>query len=129
MIPAPLNIVHTRGDSYELFGRIRDRVFNSGTGLWEAGPYKDITGWVGTGHVKAVIDDASPAFSFTITIGNQTTTPGSFFARLAPAATESVTITGASLKAVYDIQFLTPAGDKFTYVSGSFTLNKDVTRT
>lgn len=124
MIPAVHDIKIKRGDTYSLFGRIRDKVWDGVTQTYIAGPYKNITGWTGLCQLRANEDAVDISAVGTITLGNQTTVPGSFFMTMSKTVTAA--LTGAS--GVYDIQFTTPAGEDYTYVGGKWTLLKDVSR-
>ena len=124
MIPAPHDIVIKRGDTFSLFARARDKVWDAGTGQYIAGPYKDLTGWVGLCQLRATEDSATVIATPTIVIGNQVTALGSFFMNMTDAETGAIT----ALEGVYDIQFTTPAAEVYTYVGGIWTLSKDVSR-
>lgn len=122
MIPAVVDIEFTRGDSYSKFFRARDRVWDAGTSSYVPGPYKDLTGWTGLAQCRATIDDASVLFLFTVTLGNQITTPGSFFVTAAPAITKDLT----TFVGVWDLQWTTNTAEVYTYCGGKVTLKKDV---
>ena len=114
MTPAQKDITLYRGDTYELFARIKD-----GSGV-----YRDLTGWVGLAQYRATVDDSTVLATFSVVLGNQTTAPGSFFMRLTDTVTAALTV----LSGVYDLQFTFPDGTKGTYMAGKVTVTKDVSR-
>lgn len=124
MIPAPHNIVIKRGDTFSRFIRARDKVWDSASGTYIPGPYKDLTGWVGTCQFRSDFDAAEVAATATVVLGNQITTPGSFFINMTDEVTSAIT----EESGVWDAQFVTPAGEVHTYIGGQWTLSKDVTR-
>lgn len=124
MIPAVHNITIKRGDTYSLFCRARDKVWDAPSGTYVPGPYKDLTGYVGSCQLRPSEDSTSVSATPTVELGNQSTAPGSFFVRLTDDETAAIT----DLNGVYDVQFVTPAGETYTYVGGTWTLSKDVTR-
>lgn len=123
MIPAVVDIEFTRGDSFSKFFRARDRVWDEGEGAYVPGPYKNLTGWTGLAQVRATLDSSEVLFEFTVTLGNQGTTPGSFYVECIPATTQSLSV----LAGVWDLQWTTAAGKVYTYAKGAVKLNKDVT--
>jgi hypothetical protein len=121
--PATHDIEVYRGDTYELFVRIRTRVYVEGVG-WTPGPYKDLTGYTGTAQIRTTEDAADPpAATFTVTIANQVTTLGGVLVRLTPAQTAALVISSG----VWDMQ-LSDGTDVWTYVKGNVTVSKDVSR-
>lgn len=126
MKKATYKIEFVRGDSYELFGRAQTKVFNSGTGLYEPGPFRDLTGWTGRAQARVAIVTTSVLFSFDVTIGNQSTALGTFFLSALPAYTKN--LTDAQLKGVWDLEWTSPDGKIITPVGGTFELDPDVSR-
>ena len=124
MIPADHPITIKRGDTFSLFARARDKVWDPVNSVYVPGDYKDITGWTGTCQLRTTEDAVDVEAVATITLGNQEIVPGSFFMTMTPAITGAIVASSG----VYDIQFVTPAGEVHTYVSGEWTLSKDVTR-
>jgi len=126
MKPAKHDIEIRRGDTYELFFRVRTRVWNPTTEVWEAGAYRDLTGYEVTAQLRTAADAATVEIEFTCVLTNQTTVPGGVLVRATPAQTQALIITAG----VYDVQ-LDPDGtgdDKYTYLEGDVTITKDVTR-
>lgn len=115
MKPGTLDLEVYRGDSFELFGRIRTTT---------AGSYLDLTGWVGIAQIRSDPDSDSVIESFSVTLGNQSTAPGSVFVRLTAAQTSDLAFTSAQ----WDLQFTLPDGTVRTYLKGKVTLNKDISR-
>lgn len=130
MKKAPYNIEFVRGDSYSLFGRVRTKVWdsaaNDGVGGYVPGPYRDLTGWTGRAQVRASLVTTTVLFSFTVELGNQVTTPGSFFIKAVPADTEN--LSDLQLKGVWDLEWTSPTGEVVTPIGGSVTLEGDVSR-
>lgn len=124
MIPGEKDIEFVRGDFYERFGRVRTKVWDAQAQTWVPGSYRDITGWTGICQVRETVDSETVLFSFTVTLGNQTTAPGSFFIRALPAVTQGLEV----LTGVYDLQWTLPDAKVYTYVTGKVTLKKDVSR-
>lgn len=124
MIPATHNITVRRGDTFSMFCRARDKVWDPVNSVYVPGDYKDLTGWTGSCQLRATEDSAEVVVTATVVLGNQTTTPGSFFVNMA----DDVTATIAVNNGVYDVQFVTPAGETYTFLGGTWTLSKDVTR-
>ena len=129
MKPLKKDIEIRRGDTFELFFRVRTRVWNpalnGGAGGYEPGPYRDLTGYTVTSQFRSSEDAADPALTFTCTLTNQTTTPGGVLVRATPAQTAALTIFAGG----YDVQLAT-AGmvDAWTYIEGTVTVDKDWTR-
>lgn len=128
MKPYQHDIEIYRGDTFELFFRVRTRVWNpalnGGAGGYEPGPYRDLTGFAGTSQVRSTADAVDPAaLDFTVTIADQITTTGGVLVRATPALTAALVISAG----VYDVQ-LADGTDKFTYIKGGVTVDPDVTR-
>jgi hypothetical protein len=123
MRPAVHNIEIYRGDTFEIFFRVRTKVFNEIDQEWEPGPYKVLTGWTGLAQIRASADAVSIDATLTVTLSNQTTTPGGVLCRLTPTETAALSITAG----VWDVQ-LTDGTDTFTYITGSVAVVKDVAR-
>ena len=130
MIPAPVNITIRRGDTKNIFFRVRERTWNpalnGGAGGYEAGPYRDLTGWSVLSQIRESKDAADPAATFAVTLSNQTTTPGGVTLKLTAAVTKDMVLppTGG----VWDVQLTDAAGDVHTYIEGSVAFEKDVSR-
>lgn len=129
MIPTTLDITIRFGDYKEIFFRVRDRVFNSGTGEWEPGSYRNLTGYTILSQVRLTEDDPTPLLTFTSTLGNQAEPvngTGSVLLKLTGTQTGGVSRT--TTKAKWDVQMTDPAGDPATYIAGDVTFVKDVSR-
>jgi hypothetical protein len=117
-----------RGDTFELFFRVRTRVWNpalnGGLGGYEPGPYRDLTGFTPKAQIRSSAGAADPpALEFVCSLSNQTTTPGGVLVRATPALTEALVIDAG----VYDVQ-LSDGTDKYTYIKGAVAVDPDVTR-
>jgi hypothetical protein len=124
VIPAVKDITVKRGDTFELFARIRDKVWDAGTSTYIPGPYKNLTGWTGLSQIRLTADTPDPVLAtMSVVLGNQGTTPGSFFLRMTSTVTATLTVNG-----VYDVQFTLPDASVQTYLGGAVTISKDVTK-
>lgn len=127
VIAAQYDIKFKRGDDYTLFGRVRTRVWDSGLEEWIPGAYRDITGYTGLAQCRLTTETPAILFSFTVTLGNQVTAPGSFFVEASAADTEDLTV--SQCIGVWDLQWTTDLGKKYTYVEGAVILDPDTSRT
>jgi hypothetical protein len=122
--PAVHDIEIYRGDTFELFFRVRTRVWNAIDQVWEPGPYRDLTGFTGASQVRSAPDAADPAaLDFVVTVVDQLVTLGGVLVRATPALTAALAISAG----VYDVQ-LSDGTDKFTYLKGAVAVDPDVTR-
>lgn len=126
MQKASFTIKFVRGDSYSLFGRIRTKVWDEGSQEYVPGPYRDLTGWTGLAQVRTNLASSTVLFSFDVILGNQTTTPGSFFIEAQPADTEN--LADNQLTGVWDLEWTSPTGEVITPIGGAVQLEGDVTR-
>lgn len=124
MQPAEHPIKIYRGDSYELFVRLREKVWSSATNTFVPGDYIDLTGMTGKAQLRETKDSSTVAAEFAVTLGNQSTTPGAAYMRLTPALTSGLTIDSG----FYDLQFTDGSADVQTYLAGNVEILKDVTR-
>lgn len=116
--PATFNITMTRGDSYDLFFRVKAR--DAGGTL----VYQNLTGATVTAQYRETVDSVSALASFVATLSDQGTMPGGVLLHLSPATTAALT----QLTGVWDCQIAYSADDVKTVLSGTVTVNKDVTR-
>lgn len=126
MKKADYKIEFVRGDSYSLFGRQRTQTWDAGSTSYIPGPYRDLTGWTGRADVRSDATSATILFSFTVTLGNQATAPGSFFVTAAPE--DTVNLSDSELNGVWDLQWTSPTGGIITPIGGAVVLESDVTR-
>lgn len=120
MKPATQNIEIYKGDDFSIFFRIREKLANG-----DPGSYVDLTGAVGKAQIRQTEDTATVAAEFTVTIGDQVATPGSVLCTLTGAVTGALSITSP---AKWDVQLTHADGKVRTYLAGSVTLIKEVTR-
>jgi hypothetical protein len=120
MKPADYNIEIYKGDTYELFVRVRERLANG-----DPGDYLDLTGATGKAQVRA--SEASPTVvaEFTVTLGNQTLTPGAVLLSLSSAETTAMVLASAGR---WDFQITFADGKVRTLLRGTATLILEVTR-
>lgn len=124
MKPWPHDLSIRRGDTKELFFRVRERVWDETTSAYIPGAYRDLTGWTVLAQYRATEDANEVLAEFAATIMDQGVTPGGVLLRLTPAQTASLTI----LTGVWDCQLTDPAGDVYTYIAGKVAVDKDVSR-
>jgi hypothetical protein len=129
MTPWKKDIGIRRGDTKEIFFRVRTKVWDPGTSTYIPGPYKDLTGYTVTSQVRETKGSSSTLLTFTITLGDQSDLVdgrGAVFMKIDDADTQAVST--AISTGVYDVQFQEPDTDKFTYIEGNVTFDEDVTR-
>lgn len=93
----------------------------------ESAVLMDLTGYVFRGQVRAEYSSASPVFSFSFTLRNQTTSPGLVDMLLSAADTAAVSIAKIT-SYIYDIEMVTASGDVKRIVEGKLNLHPEVTR-
>lgn len=118
MKPATQNIEIYKGDTFQLFFRIRNRLPNG-----DPGDYVNLTGQTPKAQIRATEATASVLAEFTATLGDQTTFPGSVLLELSAATTTSLASGG-----VWDVQLTNGSGQVRTYLKGQVTLLPEVTR-
>ena len=124
MIAYVHNIVVKRGDTKEIFFRVRTQVWNDTLSIWQPGAYRDLTGWEVLAQIRSTEDSNTVVATFTATLADQVTTTGGVYLKLSPATTAALTVENG----VWDCQLTSPSGDVYTYVEGTYTLDKDVSR-
>lgn len=126
MQPVDQPITVYQGDRFDFFFRIRQKVWNEGTGEYEPGAYIDLTPYTIRSQVRNSVDDNTVRATFTCTKSNQVTTPGGCTITLSTTDTASLVENG-----VYDVEIETTANpvDRQTILKGTMTLTKQVTRT
>lgn len=129
MIPYVKDIKIRRGDTKEIFFRVRTKVWNETTSAFEPGPYKDLTGYTITSQIRQAKSSATPLLTFVITVGNQAdVTNGRGAVLMKISGTDTATVPLNITSGVYDVQFTEPDTDVFTYLEGSVAFDEDVTR-
>lgn len=118
MIPATLNITIVRGDTCEIFFRVRGKLSNG-----QPGEYVNLTGSIAKSQIRATSKAPTVSAEFTCSISNQTTVPGGVLLRLTPIQTAAI----IESTGMWDVQ-LDTATDTYTYLSGTVTIKDDVTR-
>lgn len=128
MIPFKKDITIRFGDTKELFFRVRERTFNAGTGLYEPGAYRDLTGCTVLAQVRATTEGAV-LLTFESTLGNQADpVDGKGAVYLLIDAVDTATVTRTVLSGVWDCQITDSAGKNYTFVAGAVVFTKDVSR-
>lgn len=120
MKPLKFDIEVYQGDTFSMFMRIRALDANG-----DPASYIDLTGSTPKAQIRSNVADidAAPDAEFTCTLGNQGTVPGSLFVELTDVQTAALTGNG-----VYDVEILHANGVRRTYLQGTVTLIKEVTR-
>jgi hypothetical protein len=129
MQPATKDITIRRGDTKEIFFRVRTKVWNGTTLAWEPGGYKDLTGYTVAAQVRETKDAVGVLLTFAVTLGNQADLEngrGGVLLKIPGSETAAVPL--ATVTGVYDVQFTEPDGDPFTYLEGNVLFTEDVTR-
>lgn len=131
-MPIVKNLFVRFGDSHQIFFRIRERQFNTSTNKWEPGPYRDLTGWTFSAQVRTDYDAPAVLYSYTVQLGNQADLVngrGSVLLTVTAATTKALrSIDPLPKEAVYDVEATNTAGEVYTYVEGTITFKKDVSR-
>lgn len=120
MKPATLNIEIFKGDTYTLFFRVREKLADG-----SLGDYIDLTGATAKSQIRQSEDSSTVLGEFTATIGDQVATPGSVLLTLTAAETTALALTQ---NGVWDVQITYADGKVRTYLKGTVTLLKEVTR-
>jgi hypothetical protein len=116
-LPAVKNLEIYQGDTFSMFMRLR---MKNAAGL--PGEYINLTGLTGKAEIRPSAESTTISAAFTITLSNQTTEPGGVTLEL-PAATTLNLSNG-----VWDLQFKDGTGVVTTYLRGTVTVTKEVTR-
>lgn len=128
MTPWPKDIKIKRGDTKEIYFRVRTRVWNpalnGGAGGYEAGPYRNLTGWTVLAQIRATQDSATPLAEFDATLSDQVADTGGVLLKLSPADTAAI----PSGTHGYDVQLTDANGDVWTYIEGEVEVSKDYSR-
>lgn len=120
MKPATQNIEIYKGDDFSIFFRIREKLANG-----DPGNYVDLTGAVGKAQIRQNEDSTTVDAEFTVTIGDQVQTPGAVLCELSSIQTGALSITSPGK---WDVQLTHADGKVRTYLAGTVTLIKEVTR-
>lgn len=124
MQPVVQDISIYKGDSFDFFFRVRNRVFDPATQTYVPGTYVDLTSWTGKSQIRATEDTPTVIAEFTVTIANQATAPGGVLLSLSPAITSGLPPTGGK----WDVQLTNPTAEVRTFIRGSVLVTKEVTR-
>lgn len=130
MTPATRNISFKRGDSHDLYFRLREQIWDEENEVWVNGDYINFTGWTVAAQLRDDKTDVLLADFVGLITPNQDDplVTGSGVIRLLPAATKDIEITGKSRKGFYDAQFTSPEGEVITFFEGTATIKRDATR-
>jgi hypothetical protein len=125
--PAQQDIYIYRGDYFELFFRIRTKVWDAGLGLWVPGPYRVLTGWTGAAQVRATPDAVGIIATLAVTFSDQLVTPGGGWVTCEDTVTKLLPAGGA-VPPGWDCQLIDTLGKPRTYMRGSVIIDSDFTR-
>ena len=122
MIPAPLDIVIKRGDTFRQFFRLRFKDANG-----DPGDYPDLTTWgTGASQVRLTTEEADPPLiELVVTKANQALYPGGILLSIPSATTRDLPLTPV---AVWDFEIENDLGETDTYLAGAASVVADVTR-
>lgn len=118
MKPAPLDLEIYKGDTCEVFFRLRAKN-TDGT----AGAYINLTGCTPKAQIRATSVALPVIAEFVATLSDQNTVPGGVLLKLSPATTAAIVATSG----VWDAQITNAATDVSTYLAGTVTFTSDVT--
>jgi hypothetical protein len=119
VLPANKNISIYKGDTYILTFRLRTR-----DQYGNPSSYVDLTGCEGKAQIRKTEADAAIVAEFEVTLANQSTEPGKVTLKLTPEQTAVAALDSG----VWDVQITFPDGEVRTYLRGSVTAIKEVTR-
>lgn len=119
MKPATLNLDIYRGDSKDVYFRVRDKNTDG-----SPGPYKVLTGATPKSQIRADKNNPAVLAEFTASLDDQVARPGGVLLHLTGAQTTAITPDTA----VWDVQVTHANGDVTTYLAGTVTITGDVTR-
>lgn len=122
MNPAPFDFTMKRGDTFEIFTRVREMVLVGSE--YVQGDYVNITGWTGLMQARQTEDAPEIDATFDIVIADQGVTLGGYFIRMTAATSAALTFATAK----YDLQFTLPDTSVHTFLTGVVTLSKDVSK-
>lgn len=115
-LPAQKNITIYQGDTYELIFRLKDT----------NGDYVNLTGCTAKSQIRATASTGTVAAEFTATILTQSgATLGGVSLTLSAATTGALSLTTPG---VWDVQLTWPDNTVRTYLAGTVTLTREVTR-
>jgi hypothetical protein len=113
--PAQLDLDVYRGDDFDIVIRLRDSV---------TGAYLNLTSLVGKASIRAEKGAVPLLAKFTVTVMDQTTTPGGLMLSLPSAITTTLPLTGG----VWDVQISNADGTGVrTYLAGRVLVTEQVT--
>ncbi len=115
-LPVGKNISIYQGDSFELAFTLYEKLPDG-----SQGDAIDLTGATVTSEIRATVDAASPLVAFT---GTHNSTGGKVTLVLSALQTTGLPATGG----VWDVQVEYPNGDVKTYLAGTVSVTKEVTR-
>ena len=122
MKPAKLDLPIYRGDTFEAFGRIRERVLVEG--VYVDGSYVNLTGLTGLAQIRTAADVPTVTATITVDIADQGVTLGGFFLRMTAVQTAVLSLATAK----WDLQFTKPDDTVHTFLYGDVTLTKDISQ-
>lgn len=119
--PAKQDIKIRRGDSWDLFFRVKGR-----SALGDL-VYLDLTGCTPKAQIRATSESATVLQEITCTLTDQNTLPGGVLLRLEDSDTSDL---AATTSAKWDVEIKWPGvnGDRKTVLEGTVTVTTDITR-
>lgn len=125
MQPAQCDIQIYRGDYFEMTLRLREGTINGAS--YTPGAYLDLTDWEPKAEIRANVDATGPPLATLTTEVLDQTMPGTKGGvHLFLPADTSAALTATN--AVWDVQLTDTQDRVYTYLRGTVTITKDVTR-
>ena len=123
MQPAVQDLTIYQGDSFDFFFRVRDRTYDVALEEFVPGAYINLTGWTGKSQIRATPEATAVLAEMSVTLSNQSTTPGGVLLKLTSVQTAALPASG-----VWDVQLTNTAGEVKTFIGGRVVVPREVTR-
>jgi len=123
MKPGVYDLEIYQGDTFRRTLRLRQRVLDTDGVTWISGAYIPLTGYTGAAQVRETKIATDVTATMTVTVLDQTITPGGVTLYMPASATSLIT-----KDQVWDLQLTAPNGDVTTFLAGAVTLVQEVTR-
>lgn len=130
MLPGPQDLTMQQGDDFTFVFRIRQKVWDEGTGTYVPGPYQNLTGFTGASQMRPAPGDPVVLADFTVTPDpDQVNNTGIVIMTLDSAVTTTLDPTPTVAERYYwDVQLIDAGGKISTYLSGRVNVLPEVTR-
>jgi len=118
-LPENRNLVIYKGDTFSLSFRLRQKQTSGAPGA-----YVDLTGCTPKAQIRATEDSTTVLQEFTATLGDQTNVDTVGQVNLVISSADTANLSPG----VWDVQVTYPDNTVTTYLRGSVTVTKEVTR-